>query len=203
MTSLTSLAISNGFLSGGLPTEIGLWGQKKGPLLLNLGINDLSGTIPSALSKATGLYALDLAANNFTGPIFDVGSLTNLHSLNLATNHLTGPLPSSQLLTLSNLQRLLLYENKLTGILPTEVGALSSLRQFEVDNNDLIGLLPTHLGQLTNLQRLLLQENEWMGTIPTQVGLVEQVGDVGARKRILQRLISVVCLCKRTGWFPW
>ena len=88
MGLLTSLTLQDNFLSGGLPTEVGLWSglwpySRAGPKVLNLAHNELNETLPTQLAALQSLQSLDLADNHFTGQLMfnGIGSLSNLHTL--------------------------------------------------------------------------------------------------------------------------
>ena len=142
---------------------------------LNLGSNELTGSIPTELDQLTQLQMLNLHRNQLTGPIpTELGQLTQLQVLNLYTNQLTGPIPT-ELGQLTQLQVLNLFTNQLTGPIPTELGQLTQLRSLSLFTNQLTGPIPVELGQLTQLQHLSLTENELTGKIPVEVGDLAQL----------------------------
>ena len=78
----------------------------------------LTGEIPPALGKLTGLVQLMLGDNQLTGGIPpSLANLTTLQQLFLSYNQLTGPIPSS-LAALSNVGALVINCNRLSGALP-------------------------------------------------------------------------------------
>ena len=80
--------------------------------------NQLTGTIPVALSKLSQLRKLYLSDNSLTGTIpSELGNLSNLRWLSLRNNKLTGSIPAT-LGNLSYLQELWLKNNELTGSIP-------------------------------------------------------------------------------------
>jgi Leucine rich repeat/Leucine Rich Repeat len=137
---------------------------------LDLGTNQLSGTLPASLSALTSLQTLDLQNNQLSGTIpASLSTLTNLQLLSLTTNQLSGTIPAS-LSTLTNLQSLVLNENQLSGSIPASLGALTNLQFLFLQNNQLSGSLPASLGTLTNLQDLDVSTNQLSGTIPASLG---------------------------------
>ena len=63
---------------------------------LNLGVNLMTGTIPTNIGALTALQSLDLHSNYLTGPIPDsIGNLTSLTLLRLANSSINSTLPST------------------------------------------------------------------------------------------------------------
>ncbi|KAJ6778372.1 hypothetical protein OIU74_002215 [Salix koriyanagi] len=87
---------------------------------LSLSSKNLSGTVPSGLTKLTGLVELWLDGNSLTGPIPDFTGCTALEIIHLENNQLTGELPSS-LLNLPNLRELYVQNNMLSGTIPSGI----------------------------------------------------------------------------------
>ena len=123
---------------------------------LNLGNNNLKGSIPAVLGRLSRLVGLALDSNDLTGEIpAELGQLTRLTHLYLFSNRLTGNIPP-ELGRLSNLIHLCLDRNQLTGNLPGELGRLGNLKWLHLFNNfSLTGMLPQSLTSL-KLDDLLL-----------------------------------------------
>ena len=139
-------------------------------ITLNLGNNQLAGTIPTELGELTDLTRLHLTINSLTGTIpTELGELTVLYSLNLFDNELEGPIPT-ELGELTDLYSLILLYNYLTGPIPTELGELTALTTLTLSGNELEGPIPTELGEMTDLSSLYLQENQLTGPIPSELG---------------------------------
>ena len=89
--------------------------------------NQLSGSIPSGLSTATGLSSLNLNSNSLTGTVpSTISTLTALTLLNLGKNPLSGSFPS-QLSTLTHLQYLDTSNAGYSGSVPSTITALQAL----------------------------------------------------------------------------
>ena len=109
------------------PTEVTLWGEVysvEDTDSLDLGYNQLTGSIPP-----------------------EIGNLTNLTYLNLRSNQLTGSIPP-EIGNLTNLTRLWLNDNQLTGSIPPEIGNLTNLTVLNLSDNQLTGEIPESICNL-------------------------------------------------------
>ena len=123
-------------------------------------------SFPSALRNLRNLETLELGANEMTGSIpSELIELTNLTYLSLAGNRFTGSVPDT-LSNLTNLELLFLQSNQLTGSIPSALGNLTNLVTLDLVRNQLTGSIPPSLGDLTNLESLWLYENYLTGSIP-------------------------------------
>ena len=161
-------------LTGSLPAALG---KLSGLQSLTLDNNRLTGAIPAELGNLNNLEALHLQGNQLSGAIpTDLGNLSSLEALNLEGNRLTGDVPAS-LGKLSNLQSLNLGDNRLTGAVPTELGNLSNLQQLRLSGNGgMSGTLPTELGSLSALRDLRLRGIGLTGVIPASLGNLSNLG---------------------------
>lgn len=87
---------------------------------IKLSGKNLTGSIPSDLTKLNGLEQLWLDGNALTGPIPDFSGCPNLKTIHLENNQLSGDIPSS-LGDLPNLSQLYLQNNMLTGEVPSSL----------------------------------------------------------------------------------
>ncbi len=110
---------------------------------LNLGDNNLSGTIPNELGYLVYLEGLALDGNQLSGEIPpEIGRLVNLTHLYLFDNQLMGPIPPV-LGNLTDLIHLCLDRNQLSGSVPPELGRLFKLKWLHLQYNfDVTGSLP-------------------------------------------------------------
>ncbi|XP_048446045.1 probable leucine-rich repeat receptor-like protein kinase At1g35710 [Pyrus x bretschneideri] len=113
---------------------------------LDLSNNWLSGSIPTSLGLLTNLSTLYLHSNNLSGIIpKEIGNLKSLVDLGLSESQLNGSIPTS-LGQLTNLSTLYLHSNNLSGTIPKEIGNLKSLVDLGLSENQLNGSIPTSLG---------------------------------------------------------
>ena len=164
---VTELNLGFNELSGTIPSELGNLSNLS---TLDLGVNRLSGTIPSELGNLSNLWSLVFWGNQLSGTIpSELGNLSSLTGLYLGGNQLSGTIPS-ELGNLSSLTGLYLYANQLSGTIPSELGNLSSLNELDLSVNQLSGTIPSELGNLSSLNELDLSVNQLSGTIPSELG---------------------------------
>ena len=117
---------------------------------LDLGQNQLRGTIPTELGGLASLQTLSLSGNRLNGAIpAALAGLANLQELNLASNQLSGIIPAA-LAELANLHELNLAGNRLNGAIPAQLAGLTNLIWLDLSfNPDLTGTIPAGLQQLS------------------------------------------------------
>uniref|UniRef100_A0A6N2L7F8 non-specific serine/threonine protein kinase n=1 Tax=Salix viminalis TaxID=40686 RepID=A0A6N2L7F8_SALVM len=117
------------YLSGNIPPE---WAVTKLEFL-SIGVNRLSGKIPSYLGKITTLRYLSIENNMFSGTVPpELGDLVNLESLTLSANNLSGELPLA-LANLIGLKTLRLSRNNFTGRIPEFIQSWKQLNALEIE----------------------------------------------------------------------
>ncbi len=169
---VTGIDLGENNLVGTLPAELGNLDNLQELLLSD---NQLTGSVPTELGNLVRLQDLSLSHNKLTGSIpTELGNLDNLQYLRLRDNQLTGSIPT-ELGNLVRLQYLRLSQNQLTGSIPTELGNLDNLQSLELYNNQLTGSIPTELGNLDNLRTLELYNNQLTGSIPTELGNLDNL----------------------------
>lgn len=128
---------------------------------IELGFNNLQGSIPASIAHLTQLESLKLFFNQIGGSIpEEIGNLTNLKVLDLNSNNISGTIPSS-IENLSNLEYFLVSSNNLTGMLSNELAQLNNLKELVLFDNHFFGDLPYALTELTQLDHLIISNNNF------------------------------------------
>ena len=131
--------------------EVELWDECysiENTTQLDLGNNQLTGSIPSEIGNLTNLTWLYLSNNQLIGSIPpEMGNLNNLIYLDLGSNQLTGSIPQ-EIGNLTNLEWLYLSNNQLTEEIPLEIGNLNNLIYLDLFNNQLTGEIPENICDL-------------------------------------------------------
>ncbi|CAB9514674.1 Leucine rich repeat N-terminal domain [Seminavis robusta] len=190
MEHLAELSLDQNHLEGSIPTELGLMSNSLISLRLWDQNSKLVGSIPSEIGRLSQLEVLDLGVNDFTGQIpSTIGFLTSLTSLLFRKNsQLAGTLPP-QIGLLTKLTKLDFgYCTNMQGSIPTEYGALSKLadRSIWLNRNSLTGTIPTEIGRWTDMGLLLVNGNNLKGAIPTQIGLMEGLEEISMYENQLE-----------------
>ncbi|KAK7860840.1 receptor-like protein eix2 [Quercus suber] len=196
MTSLSHLDLSGNKFNSSIPNWFYSFSRLE---FLNLGFNNLQGTISSAIGNLTSAIRIDLSYNELGGKLpRSLVNLCNLREISLSSNKwsqeiseilesLSGclsdrleilDLSSSQLhghLTdelgvFKNLVELSFSQNSISGPIPVSFGNLSSLTNLDFSDNQFSGTLPQNLGQLKNLVELSFSQNSISGPIAVSFG---------------------------------
>ncbi len=111
---------------------------------LNLGFNNLTGTIPNSITQLSFLTKINMYSNNFaTGPLPTfLNSLPLLEYVDLGDNNYTGTIPSTYG-SVANLRTLYLDNNALTGTLPAALVNAPIVTMW-LNNNNLSGCIPSN-----------------------------------------------------------
>ena len=143
-------------LSGYIPSDITKMDQLQ---VLRLYSNNIGGSIPAGIFTMQHLQELDLDDNQLSGELPDTVSMPNITALNLYTNSIKGTIPT--IWDTPNLLTLSLSSNNLHGPVPPSIGILSKLQNLFLSNNLLTGNLPDELGQMKHLNTLWLFGNKF------------------------------------------
>ncbi|PWA70945.1 leucine-rich repeat protein [Artemisia annua] len=167
-TRLVELVLYNCNLIGVLPISIGNLSDQL--IYLNLGDNQLFGSLPSSIGSLVGLTTLHLGQNRFKGKIpTTIGKLQKLQYLGLYRNQFSGPIPDA-IGNLSLLNTLSLLSNKFEGHIPPSLGKCKELNSLSLEDNRLSGKIPKELLQLPSLTYfLVLSYNNLSSSIPSEI----------------------------------
>jgi len=153
-----------------------------------LGLQELTGTIPTEIGLLTNLTALafwePVRGKGLIGTIpTEIGKLTSLKELHLDGNHLTGTIPS-EIALIAGLSILHLEDNKLSGSLPSELESMTGfiLASSSTDptddqglwlsgNHGLCGSIPSVLSSDTFLLRTTDDSDSGWTVRPDQTDL--------------------------------
>ncbi|NJX16346.1 FG-GAP-like repeat-containing protein [Tamlana crocina] len=102
---------------------------------LNIGNNNLTGSIPAEIGNLTELTYLSLWGNELTGNIPpEIGNLTKLTYLDLAPNNFSGSIPT-EIGNLVNLETLWLNQSGLSGSIPASLANLTKLKHLHLHSS--------------------------------------------------------------------
>eukprot|EP00536_Pseudo-nitzschia_multiseries_P004730 jgi/Psemu1/188782/e_gw1.81.134.1 len=163
LRKLTSLSCADCFLRGGLPDDDGKGIDQLSQLrYLDLYNNDLTGTLPEALSGLVHLRSLILAKNQFHGklPQFVNDDLVLLEQFWINFNDFTGTIPAFD--KQPAIQKLYLNGNSFTGSIPDTFldaavagpegfAASGSTLMINLGKNEFTGTIPASLDRLSIL----------------------------------------------------
>lgn len=163
---VTSLQLGFNNLNGTIPVDIG---DLDGILTLNLSVNQLTGTLPTEIGNLSLITRLQINQNQLSGSLpTSLGNLTALTTLAFSLNQFSGPLPP-ELGNLVNLTSFFFDRNPFTGSIPPEFGNLINVVQFDVNGTRLTGAIPVELGNLASCTFMTLGDS-LTGPLPSELG---------------------------------
>ncbi|KAH9745805.1 putative LRR receptor-like serine/threonine-protein kinase [Citrus sinensis] len=130
---------------------------------------NLTGTLPTELSKLRYLKQLDLSRNCLTGSFPPQWATLQLVELSVMGNRLSGPFPKV-LTNITTLKNLSIEGNLFTGSIPPDIRKLINLQKLILSSNSFTGKLPAEITKLTNLNDLRISDNNFSGKIPEFIG---------------------------------
>lgn len=163
LSSIDTISIAGNRLNRTLPFNIGF--GLSNLEILAIGGNQFFGPILVLLSNTSSLKMVEIAMNNFVGPVpQDLGKLHDLWWLNLGGNYLGSNSSNddlgflTSLTNCSKLEKLGLHSSNHGGVLPDSIGNLSTkLNSLFLGGNHMHGNLPASLGNLVNLNVLHME----------------------------------------------
>ncbi|KAK4487197.1 hypothetical protein RD792_006516 [Penstemon davidsonii] len=147
---LQILHVGGNLLSGELPADDDCWIKWNQLAYLNIGSNNMSGSIPNSIGLLPILQSLNLYNNSLSGQIpSSIQNCTNLLKIDISNNKLVGRIPSLMGISLSQLRILILRSNKLSGEIPTGICQLSFLQILDLSDNIFSGKIPRCISNFT------------------------------------------------------
>lgn len=146
---------------------------------INLGYNDLHGSIPKIFITKSKMTLIDLSIpqNRLSGTIPDsIMELKVVEKIDLSNNILHGTIPPS-VGNLLLIKHLYLNNNFLVGPIPHTLATShpidakmgDTLEVLRLEDNQLSGTLPLSLEYLTSLTEILIHENKFTGEVPRNI----------------------------------
>lgn len=135
---------------------------------IQIGHQNLQGTLPTTLSNLTQLERLELQWNNISGPLPTLSGLSNLQVLMLSNNMFTS-IPDDFFNGMSSLQSLEIDNNPFSNwVIPESLKSASTLQNFSAVNAHITGQIPDFLGpdDFPGLVNLHLALNDLDGELP-------------------------------------
>ncbi|KAL9277172.1 hypothetical protein ACSQ67_025280 [Phaseolus vulgaris] len=160
--------LSRNYLNGTIPKE---WGFTK-LVTISLLANRLTGSIPIEITNISTLLDLNLEANQFSGNLSLLGSLTQIQRLLLSSNNFTGELPVT-FAKLSQLKHFLIRDNQFSGKIPDFIQNWTSLTTLWIEGNGFSGPIPSGISKLENLTDLRI--SDLRGSEPSNFPLLEKM----------------------------
>ncbi|VAH72123.1 unnamed protein product [Triticum turgidum subsp. durum] len=167
--SMTEMRLRNNKLGGRIPTELG---DKLASLeVVSLRNNSFTGPIPASLANLSYLQNLDLGLNQLMGSIPPgLGTLHNMRQFTVVRNNLSGMLPDS-LYNLSTLEVLNVGVNMLYGSIPDDIGSkFPMMKTLALGGNHFTGTIPSSVSNISSLVALGLVQNGFSGYVPPTLG---------------------------------
>ncbi|VFQ74366.1 unnamed protein product [Cuscuta campestris] len=136
---------------------------------IQIGHQNLQGTLPPELSRLTQLDRLEVQGNNISGPLPSLNGLSSLQVLMLSNNHFTS-IPDDFFAGLSSLQSVEIDNNPLaTWQIPDSLRNASTLQNFSANSVNLMGRIPGFFNPdgFPGLANLHLALNNLEGELPS------------------------------------
>lgn len=136
---------------------------------IQIGHQNIQGTLPPEISKLTELERLELQGNNISGPLPSLSGLSSMQVLLLSENQFSS-IPADFFTDMSSLLSVDLDKNPFVGWeIPESLRNASSLRNFSANSANVIGRIPSFLSadEFPGLVNLHLAGNNLEGDLPS------------------------------------
>ncbi|KAK4359856.1 hypothetical protein RND71_022085 [Anisodus tanguticus] len=136
---------------------------------IQIGHNNIQGTLPQELSKLTKLERLELQWNNISGPLPSLSGLSSLQVLLLSNNQFSS-IPADFFTDMSSLQSVEIDNNPFAGWeIPESLRNASSLKNFSANSANITGKIPSFFSpdEFPGLVNLHLALNNLEGELPS------------------------------------
>ncbi|PQP94421.1 putative LRR receptor-like serine/threonine-protein kinase [Prunus yedoensis var. nudiflora] len=146
-----------------------------------MGLNSLSGNVPSSFANLSRLTRLYLHYNNLQGniPLSTLAECQNLRMLSLGDNNFSGIISQEVIDRMSSSYTVFdLSRNRLTGSIPKEIGHFLNLEFLDTSRNMLSGEIPPTLGSCIKLEYLDMHENFFRGNIPSSMASLRGIEEL-------------------------
>ena len=138
--------------------------------IVNLGSNNLTGSIPGWLGSSRRLFSVDLSNNSLSGHVpFNINQLTNLHHLDISSNFLQGVLSEEHLANLSMLSTLAMSSNSLRISVGANWVPPFQLIELQLHSCPLESQFPQWIHTQTSIAIINLSNTGTMGPLPEWV----------------------------------
>uniref|UniRef100_A0A8R7UPK9 Uncharacterized protein n=1 Tax=Triticum urartu TaxID=4572 RepID=A0A8R7UPK9_TRIUA len=141
--------------------------------ILDLHINNFTGTIPESIYSCSNLITLQLSVNHFHGELSSrIGNLKYLSFFSIANNNITNITNTLHILKqCRNLNTLLIGHNFRGELMPEDekIDGFENLQVLGIGGCQLFGEIPLWLSKLENLVMLILSDNNLTGSIPAWI----------------------------------
>ncbi|GFZ00351.1 leucine-rich repeat protein kinase family protein [Actinidia rufa] len=134
---------------------------------IQIGHQNLKGSLPPSLSSLTALQKLELMSNQLTGPVPSLAGLSSLQFLLLSDNNFSS-IPSDFFLGMTSLQGVFLDYNPFSAwAIPENLRNASNLQAFSANSANITGKIPDFFAEFASLTTLHLALNSLEGGLPS------------------------------------